>query len=177
MSTELLYSFQVSRIKRGTENARAEVSYSALPLEARAALESGWRDRLGLQRWCPLEPRLDSPVQVPTERLREIAREMLADISEVWEGTGVELVVVVSCMQAKGRLVERARVEKSDARRRRESVARKLGKGTTHSRHGITLEGTYDRHCTWEDADRFVRSRLTEDELREFPVQWHRNHG
>jgi hypothetical protein len=168
------YAFQILRVKRGTDNVAAEISYTALPLEVRGALEGRWRQVYGLRHWGVLEPRLESEQAVPAERLREISRDLLADIGEVWEGTAAELAVVVRHTLVNGgpRIVERGRVEKSENRRQRERVARKLGKGARHDRFGITLEGNHARWATWQEVDAFVRSRLTADDLRAVTVQW-----
>jgi hypothetical protein len=172
------YAFRLVRVKRGTDNVSAEISYTALPMDARAHIDLELQ-RNGLSRWLPLHWRVQTVNPTPAEGLRSMAREILQLAAESWEGTGAELAVVITRpLHNDGkRLVERARVEKSDARRQRERIARKLGKGVTHSRYGVTLAGTHAQHCTWEDADRFVRSRLTADELRTVPVFWSREHG
>jgi hypothetical protein len=172
-----MYSLHLVRIKRGTTNQSSEISYSALPLETRGDLERSWGERYGLTRWCPLEPRLDSEIPVEPARLREIAQAMLADVAEAWEGTATELAVVVRSWQSERKLVERLQVTKGEERTAREKAARKLGKGVTHSRYGITLNGTHDNHATWEAADAFIRARLTAEELRRFRVQWRRDYG
>lgn len=173
MSTDV--TFQVVRVKRGTENTAAEISYSALPLETRGELERVWNGAFELKHWGVLEPRLEVPETVDPEHLRAVARVMLRDIADAWEGVACELAVIIRPLTKSGpKLVERAHVVKGEARKRRERVARKLGKGVTHSRHGITLEGSHARWSTWQEADAFVRSRLTADEIREFHVGWYR---
>lgn len=176
MSAGFDYSFRIVRIKRGTTNMAADISYTALPLEVRGSLERGWADRHGMKRWMPLEVRLESEAAVPAERLRELAQELLADVADVWEGTTTELAILIRHTLVTGgpRLVERRQVTKSAERRNRESIARKLGKGVHHSRYGIELEGGHSYLTTWEEADRFVRSCLTADELRSVRVSWGR---
>lgn len=170
------YVLRVVRLKRGTTNQAADISYTALPLGVRGDLELAWKGRHGLSRWMPLEYRLQSETTVPAERLREIARDMLSDIADVWEGVSTELAVVIRHRIQSGgsQLVERANVAKTEERKVRERVARKLGKGARHSRFGITLEGTHGRWPTWEAADRYVRGLLTADDLRAVRVQWER---
>ena len=170
------YSFRVVKVKRGTDNTAANITYTALPLEVRFTLERAWKEAHDLTHWLPLELRLQSDVAVPAEQLRAIAREMLADVASVWQSTAAEIAVIIrNTMTVSGpKLVERGQVVKSDARKSRERIARKLGKGVRHSRYGITLEGQYNRWPTWEIADRYVRGMLTDEELRSVRVQWER---
>jgi hypothetical protein len=177
MSASFDYSFRIVKVKRGTENTASSISYTALPLEVRGTLEMAWQERLGLRRWCILEPRLESSVEIAEDQLRAIARDMLADIADVWESTATEIAIIIAQTTVRGpRFVERGTVVKGEARKQRERIARKLGKGVKHSRHGITLEGDHNTWPTWDVADRFVRGTLTDDELRAVRVSWHRTH-
>lgn len=176
MSKQHDYSFRIVKVKRGTDNTAVEITYTALPLEVRGTLERNWKEAHGLERWMPLELRLKSDTPVEAADLRAIAREMLADVADVWESVAADIAVIIrNTMTVSGpKLVERGIVVKSDERKNRERIARKLGRGVKHSRFGITLEGRHDRWPTWEVADRYVRGILTAEELRSVRVQWER---
>lgn len=175
MSNQHDYTFRIVKVKRGTDNTAVEITYTALPLEVRGTLERGWKEAHGLERWMPLALRLKSDTPVEAEQLRSIGREMLADVADVWESVAADIAVIISHTLQRGpKLVERGIVVKSDERKNRERIARKLGRGVKHSRFGISLEGRHDRWPTWEVADRYVRGMLTAEELRSVRVQWER---
>jgi len=173
MSSAFDYNLSLVRVGRDGRTA-GEVSYKALPMQVRTELERGWRDAHGLTHWLPLCVRLESPTQVPADELRRIARAMLEDASAVWCGVACELAVVVrhTYGTVPTHLVERLQVTKSDDRKALERVVRKLGKGARLGTYGIGLDGYLAKLETREEADRFVRSRLTLDELRLVRVMW-----
>lgn len=174
MSAQHDYTFRMVRVGKDGRSAR-EITYTALPLEDRSALERAWADAHGLKHWSVLEPRLITDAAVPADELRRIARAMLEDVADVWCGVGAELAVIIrhTLGASSARIVERATVAKTDERKARERIARKLGKGAKLGRRTIMLEGYASGLRSAADADRFVRSRLSADELRTVKVTWH----